>query len=168
MVERIQLKSQDGNVFENGIKCHEFWKKRGLWFFLSSYRLLLCAYTLKVKEENSCSHLRLEHSQPRRHPALFCPLQTCMEYLKGFLLFLSCDFLRNDTWIFSSAQGRAAYFPGAPCICRGWPAGRSRSLSCLPRKDAQPSREIRSLLRVQTSLLPAGLSGFLAFSSVTS
>lgn len=30
MVEWIQLKSQDGNVFENGIKCQESWKKRGL------------------------------------------------------------------------------------------------------------------------------------------
>lgn len=112
VVRWIQLKSHDGNVFENGIKMSWILEERGHWFLK---QLSFAALGINTK------------SKIRKTAAVTCVLSTrnpagiqpCSVHFKHAwsIRRASCDFLKNDSYFFF-LQRRAAYFPAAPYLPR--------------------------------------------------
>lgn len=88
-------------------------------------------------------------------------------YPTGFLWFLSCDFLKKkkkkDTWPSIQLSGEQFIFELLPVFAADDPQDSPARSWVYRAKTHSRCRETRSLPRVQTSLLPAPLSGFLAF-----
>lgn len=77
--------------------------------------------------------------------------------------FFPAIFSKNDTWVFLQLSGEQLVSQRLPVFAADDPQDGPVRSRVYRAKTHSRCREIRSLPGVQTNLLPAGLSGFLAF-----
>lgn len=171
MVEWIQLKSQDGNVFENVIKCHESWKKRGLWFFKQlSFAALGINTKSKIRKQLQSPASWALANLPASNPVLSTSNMRGVSEGLPAISFLRFSQKRHLIFFFSS--GESSLFPS----CSLYLTRLTRRTvpfalgSTAQRRTAEPGDSLSSQ-RTDKPPPPRWslrLSGVMPFSAVTS